>query len=359
MNNRLETIISRNVDSIKNKWNNSIVGIYLAGSYSTKKMSEVFDIDLHAIVDTQKISPFTYNIRTSRYGTLINMPLEFTVRLISDSEVTALIEWGFMPLNSFSVFDKLIKSHDQFACSSNLYHGRILYDPHSFLYNLRIKIEENFNKPEYIRSRIDYVFSLAQTSLHNFKHKPTKLKHYISSVWDGPLWALMSIGNLVLTRRCITPTFRKHLILVKQELMKMCLESYYERLLKTWGIYDISEDEAKTAFENMKIIYGRTIREFGLEKRSMHPFMYQYWIKGIGEMIQSGYAKESIFATIFIMCKCARIIERSQLHGRNNLLSFCIELLNHLGFDISDGCKHKMNEINGLIDEFYTLLRLC
>lgn len=331
-----------------------VVGLYLSGSSTPYSMNYIngsisSDLDIHVIVDSNKFNKKSYQLDVSPYGIRVEVENIPSIMQINNK----VVEYGIMPLYEFNDIEGLLRSHKQFAASSNLYYTKIIYDPRLFLQNIRNIIVTNFLRKEYIQSRLKFVRLLALEKLQKFENRPLRWKYTLPSIWDGPLWALMSVGNMVVTQQCAIPTFRWHLLLVRKLLTSLNLFDDYENLLKLWGFQDFSKNTVMKFFSQMKSMY-----EFGLREKIENNYLLNslkrtYWIDDIRKMINSGFVRESCFPIIYVMTHTIIQIEKHPEIDIKSLYGPPYEMIKSMGFDEKN--KYKIRKIKGLLDHFYNL----
>jgi len=344
------------VENVVEKLGKAVMGAYLAGSSNIKDdsfLSLPTDIDLHFIVDTRKLNMY-YTVNTNRYG--ISIKIQDIPKIIRSDR--SIIEILFLPKNSFNNIEYILKTHAEYAAASNLYSSELIYDPYSFLFKLRSIIVEKFPKKSYIKQRMKYALSLAYQKLDEFKLDISQNRLNLKVIWDGPLWSLMSAGNLALTSMCITPTFRKHLLYVKRILIDIELEDKYEKLLDVWGFNTLTRKDIIFFFNYMRILYKTTTTGIGYNQ-VIHPLKYEYRVEGIKNMISQGIVYETCFPILYTLIQNGCLIEKYNTDKRLYLASPIYDILNKMGFGGEKiESDYKLQQIREILMDFYeTLVR--
>ena len=360
MDNDIFESIKKFILDLSEHHNIHIKSMYTAGSINIYELLEnllklgISDVDVHIVVDDIS-SKGIFQYRKNRFGT----------RLII-SNVPSVLKMGhyifdltFLPASYMRNVEHLLESHDQYAASSNIYYSRVIFDENEFLSNIKKNIVEKFMLRKYIIRRMLYVLSLAKQKLDEFKKEPYTRKLSLKSIWDGPIWGLLSAGNLVITYYGLPPTFRTHLLQVRFLMKRLKIFSEYYRLLDVWGFRRMSKTDILDFLENLRNIYSYVINEVKVEDQVVHSLKYEYWSRGIENMIKNGFIHESGFPIIHVYCRLSYVLRRNNiikdLYEERRYLKQAYEMLEIMNFDVQNVFQNKLKEIYNILYEYYQM----
>jgi len=310
------------------------------------------DIELFILVDSCEQRKDICFIRRNRYGYHIyikNFPLYIIVH-------GHLFKLALMPSRIFYDVELLLRSHLQLAASTHLYYSEILYDTDDFLARIKREIMEKFPKKEYVRARLDFVYNLAHQKIREYLEEPAYRRRTLKSIWDGPIWALMSAGNLIITQQLLPPTFRRHLVMVRFLLEKLNMRHLYDELLEVWGFKNLSRKDVEEYYQKMKEAYD-TLIKLGIEDCIINKTIRSFLFNGLKEMLDLGYILESVFPILRTFSRMDYVLRKRKIKARNiGLVSLKAgyELLESCGWDINS-INEKIISIRSILDKFYVI----
>lgn len=215
---------------------NEVEAVYLGGSRAARAgfRNVDSDIDLRLVVPASAIASKHWEVRRSRCGARIYGPSTYQLDTVGNNEI--LVELLLMPSWEFTNRTSIIRSHWQFAASSNLFHGRVLYDRIGHITALREQCDHEFSSSSMVADRINYVAHLARKKLGEFQAAEQSNNSMYKELRDGPLWALISIGNLACTWALRQPTGRWHWREVRSVLQYSGELHLLQKLRDLWGM---------------------------------------------------------------------------------------------------------------------------
>ena len=326
-----------------------IVGVWLAGSWRGSGVESEADIDLHAAVEqAQSASPIAE--RRTRYGWRVEVGSAETLDRITVATKNHLVEWTLIPMSAMGDQSALLATHEPFAASTTLYYGDIVYDPTGALHTLQKHIRDQFCRRSWIDARLSYVRRGVQDRLDDYgKHSVTESLS-LCDLWDGPLWSLMQVGNLVLTGSCRRLTFRHHLVAVKEVCDRTGNVGVYEDLVRTWGFGGVNGKLARWSHMAVSQLYDEAMRISGGIKRSVHPWTKAYWLDGIRLLLDGGMYVEAMFPIIMCACNCARVLRETSAEEATQVLEATRGMFYECGWMSGKDCRACIGEIMGLME---------
>jgi len=351
----INNIISRLLALAKN-FELTVISAYKAGSINLKPLLEKMgfsfysssDIDIHIVVKVMRSKG--YILKKNRYG--VFLVVDDFPKFIRHKNL--LVDTFLMPSDVFCDVELLLRSHLQLAASTHLYYSEILYDTNGFLARIKREIMEKFPKKEYVKARLDFVYNLAHQKIREYLEEPAHRRKTLKSIWDGPIWALMSAGNLIITQQLLPPTFRRHLVMVRFLLERLNMRHLYDELLEVWGFKNLSRKDVEEYYQKMKEAYN-TLIKLGIEDYIIHRYMKTYWFDGIKKLLELDYFKEASFPILRVFSRIAYILQKRDIHSKyQNILNPAYDMLFQMGFNLDNNCMEKINEIMHILESFYT-----
>ena len=351
----INNIISRLLALAKN-FELTVISAYKAGSINLKPLLEKMgfsfysssDIDIHIVVKVMRSKG--YILKKNRYG--VFLVVDDFPKFIRHKNL--LVDTFLMPSDVFCDVELLLRSHLQLAASTHLYYSEILYDTNGFLARIKREIMEKFPKKEYVKARLDFVYNLAHQKIREYLEEPAHRRKTLKSIWDGPIWALMSAGNLIITQQLLPPTFRRHLVMVRFLLERLNMRHLYDELLEVWGFKNLSRKDVEEYYQKMKEAYN-TLIKLGIEDCIINKTIRSYLLDGLKEMLDLGYTLESVFPILRTFSRMDYVLRKIKARNMGLVsLKAGYELLKSCGWDI-DSINEKLTSIKSILDKFYAI----
>lgn len=332
-----------------------IEGIFLSGSQNySKNVSQITsDFDFHILLDLDKIIENDYFIKSNRYGERVEIKGFSRSQELDILDNTILADFFILPLQSFYDVNKLVSTHCLYAAASNLISSRFIFDPKNNIQKIKKEINLLFFKPEYITSRMKYVKDLSRTKLLDFNEDNTAQKHYYRSLWEGPIWALLNAGNIILTHECLTPTFIRNFYELEKILIGLNQQELLLELVSAWGFNNLFEDKIKYLLEHVK-------EDISINKIPnnylINSLRYKYWMQYIDYYYSKGERYVVAFALTYVYFRInnqTSYQNNENINFKNNFGS----LISTLGFE-ENNIQNKIKAIEKVIERIYDIMKL-
>ena len=288
-------------------------GAYLAGSRGSGSLiRDTADVDIHIVVDTAKLG-CKHRISYNRYGCMVHIEGFDRTVVLSDGIHEYLVDYFLLPESLFSQSDRLLRSHDLFAASSNLYSSKQFVDPYGLIQTQKTIVRKNFMRPDLITARIKFVAQLSRQKLDEFGDDLVRGlgKVDAKTLWDGPIWALSNATILPLTRYGVTPTFIRSLAVARGLLLDAYQEAVYERFIQSYGLRKLGESEVTGAIEAIADA-NRALNE-GIprdENYIVNRLRTEYWMETFAHFADIGEIDAMRSAVCYVACQIACFLER-------------------------------------------------
>jgi hypothetical protein len=349
--NKIIKVFNIAVRELRNDHREALVAAYVAGSFANIDDNVIlltpYDIDIHVIIDTDKLHDRKFELKRSRYGERINF---LDCSPIQSKIIEHLIvDLRYLPYKTLTDPEHLLRTHSQYAASSNIFHTTIYYDPKMFLKHLKTLFCNSFSQKKYIHARLDNIISAANQKLIEYEYD-RKIDYSIYKNYvDGPFWALMCAGNLIITYGCKTPTFRIHLLLINDITSHLDQRYLYRNLLEVWRFDKFKIDDIIYFFNKMRDLYSFILAsEIQNLNINVNPNKYNYWIDGINKMIKLKFYTESLFPILFILLNLGQLYENEKIEsGRKQ--EFIFGLVQAMGHNLFYDGNSQVTDIKNLL----------
>lgn len=315
-----------------------ITAVYLMGSSVLDDSlipTGVSDIDLVGIIDTERLKDA--QLHKSRYGSKLILPNFEEVRSVGLKPSEYIIDWTLLPKAGFSNTEHLLSTHDHFAASSALMHADVFLDTHNWLSNIVNEIRQHFACPKYLCRRIIYTYEQCLQKLDEYEEDIREGCISLKAVWDGIGYGLMGIGTMYLTAYRVPPTFRYHLLRVRECLCKQSMPRRYSQLLSFWGLADISMDYAECCISEAKILYVDTAEYAPRQSILVNRLKVAYYLDALQSQLSSGLWQEGLSTALFLACHTC---DRQKPKERERMSLFWWEVLAQLGWTAPDAVNY-------------------
>jgi len=303
-------------------------GVFIGGSCATRAdMLVKRDVDLRGLMSTDAM-PKEAVLRQSRYGVRVHIPTFPRLEQVEIEGQDRLVEWILLPWSSLANERRLLGSHWPFASGSAIAHGTILLDTNGMLEGLSRRIAREYTRSGWLRQRMVNNTALCLKKLDEYLKEPPDSQGTIAELWNGPLWALMGAGTTVLSLGLRPPTFRFHLLRVREVALEMRLMATYEAILEAWGFSSIDSETAGHFAGLAKKIYGDLTADGTTRSLTVSPLKCAYYAEALDYMVERGRSRESLFTSLFLLCHCAIV---SHQDNESYAHEACRALLRQMG----------------------------
>lgn len=310
-----------------------IVGAILGGSAASKEsLIPESDYDIRIFIDSGFPGLETAE-RPSRYGVRLDLAFLPKVTTLANGQSPVLVEFVALRASEFDDLESILCSHDAFALVYSLATCPILHDPTGRLGAAAQFASEHLRNPSHVKRRIAWQVEIIRIRSAEFRQEPASRRTTVSELWNGPIWALMGAGTLLLAAAVCPPTFRLHLWRVREAARSLGRLDLYYRLLEAWGIHQFGRTDARHIAASTIAIYRRLTASHGTRSITVSSLKSRYYEEGLGFLLGRECWRESVFSSVFLLAHCSRVATPDEPEAA----MLFHEVLASLGFNAMDG----------------------
>ena len=297
---------------------NDIIAAYSDGSVARNDMIPGSDIDIGIIVD--------------------NSQEKWNVTRIIDDKWDILIEWAFIPKESYVNSRKILENA---GFTHDIAHAYIYYDPTGFFEEIQTDILQKYEEKPLILKRAENQINLFKNSLENIKSNLNKNKKKIyPNVVNSFKYSLGFPSALM--NQPVTNT--RAFLFCKRACDELKMEKYLKLVYNFVGSTNLSREEANSFLE--KAIFIINNKKLTENERST----YLWHLRGAKYLIDNKFWRESI-NSIFMWCsKIVNALPDTIKENRENLITIWEEMMKILKWDSFDNIKRKITIGKQLIE---------
>ncbi|MFW9896920.1 MAG: nucleotidyltransferase domain-containing protein [Candidatus Thorarchaeota archaeon] len=305
---------------------NDIIAAYSDGSVARNDMIPGSDIDIGIIVDNSQES--------------------WSVSRIIDDKWDILIEWAFIPKQSYLNSQKILENA---GFTHDIAHAYIYYDPTGFFAEVQTEILQKYEAKPLILKRAENQINLFKKSLENIEKNLNKNKKsiypYIVNSFKYSLGFPSAFINQPVTN---TRAF----IFCKRACTELGMENYLKLVYNFVGSANLSRKVANSFLEKaIFIINNKNLIE---NERAT----YLWHLKGAKYLIDNKFWRESIHPVFMWSSYIVNALPDINKKNREDLTIAWEQMMKIINWDSIDNIKRKITIGNQLIENGVERIKL-